>query len=264
MTYDNDLYTMKCPILNPDRNAPIYVMDLGHEKCKPNHVFGPAIRKNYLIHLIKSGKGTVERKGHIVHLKAGDCFVIRPNEVVTYKADERDPWDYFWIGFSGSYSTQIMEQTSSNLFPVFRKSGLLSLESATQLPSFDTIGTLEVLFDVLNSIKSAKNEKTDFVSVATNYIETNYARSFDITLLAKTLNVSRSHFTTVFTQKVGETPHSYLNRIRIEKAKEFLTTTSLSITEVAYSVGFSSLERFSDAFKTQTGLSPKNFRNSTF
>ena len=261
---NNDKPFLKyCPILNPDINAPIYVLDLGHEKCKPNHVFGPAVRKHYLIHLIKSGKGTVERKGNIVHLKAGDSFVIRPNEVVTYKADENEPWDYFWIGFSGSYSTKIMEETSANLFPVFRKSGLLSLENATQMTSFDTIGTLEILFDVLNSIKSTKNEKTDFISVATNYIETNYARTFDITLLAKTLNVSRSHFTTVFTHKVGETPHAYLSRIRIEKAKDFLTTTSLSITEIAYSVGFSSLERFSDAFKNQTGLSPKNFRNST-
>lgn len=257
-------YNKHCPILTPDRSAPIYVMDLGHEKCKPNHVYGPAVRKHYLIHLIKSGKGTVERKGTIVHLKAGDSFVIYPNEVVTYKADETEPWDYFWIGFSGSYSQKIMEQTTSNLFPTFRKSGLLSLENATEQDNHDTIGMLELLFDVLNSIKSTIKEKTDFISVATNYIETNYSRSFDISVLAKTLNVSRSHFTTTFTQKVGETPHAYLNKIRIEKAKEFLSTTSLSITEIAYSVGFSSLERFSDAFKKQTNLSPKNFRNSSF
>lgn len=252
----------KIHFINPTvTDAPIYVHDLGHHQTPPSHVYGPAVRPYYLIHLVYSGKGTIERNGIVTQLGAGDAFVIRPQEVTTYKSDDTDPWEYCWIAFDGAYAPTIFAETTSNLCPKYRKSGYVALKSAIDNDVSDVIGLLNTLFAVLDSIKTEKQQtSSDIVSIAIDYIENNYFRSFDMTFLASVLGVSRPHFTTLFTKRTGESPYNYLTKIRIAKAKEYLASTSLAIKEIAYSVGFASLERFSEMFKNYTGLSPIAYR----
>jgi AraC-like DNA-binding protein len=246
-----------------DANSLLYVCDVGRHVTEPAHCYGPSVRSYYLIHLIEKGKGTVERNGVITHLSAGDAFIIYPDEVVTYTADEVDPWEYCWIGFKGAYSGEIMRKTTLELFPKYRKSGYVMLKNSTNSVSLGEIEGLSILFAVLDSIKSEKVENRDVVTLALEYIENNFFRPLDISQIASQLGLSRAHFTTVFTKTVGESPYNYLTKIRIKHAKEYLSSTTLSITEVAYSVGFASIERFSEQFKKYVELSPLAYRKST-
>jgi AraC-like DNA-binding protein len=254
---------MSVHFFSHDENSLLYVRDLGYHKTEPLHCYGPAIRDYFLIHLIESGKGTIERNGVVTHLKAGDAFIIRPGEVTTYVSDKDEPWEYCWIGFKGEYSSEIMRKTTSELFPKFKKSGLISLKSATNNRTLGEIEGLRILFSVLDSIKLETVENRDPVALALEFIERNYFRSLDISEIASQLGLSRAHFTTVFTKTTGESPYNYLTKVRIKHAKELLSTTSLSITEIAYSVGFASIERFSEQFKKYTALSPLTYRKST-
>ena len=68
------------------------------------------------------------------------------------------------------------------------------------------------------------------------------------------------HFLRAFRAAFGETPHEYLTRVRLERAKELLTVTSRPVTEVCFDVGFTSLGSFSTLFRRQVGLSPMEFR----
>jgi transcriptional regulator GlxA family with amidase domain len=79
----------------------------------------------------------------------------------------------------------------------------------------------------------------------------------DISLEAE---LSTWHFLRAFRAAFGETPHDFLTRVRIERAKELLTITSRPVTEVCFDVGFSSLGSFSTLFRRQVGLSPAQFR----
>ena len=54
----------------------------------------------------------------------------------------------------------------------------------------------------------------------------------------------------------------YINNFRLEKAKELLISTSMNISEIAYSCGFASPNYFSTTFKSKYGLSPKDFRSN--
>jgi two-component system response regulator YesN len=65
----------------------------------------------------------------------------------------------------------------------------------------------------------------------------------------------------VFSQEMGETFRDYLIRIRIERAKELLRTTTLKCYEVAYQSGYNDAHYFSHIFKKATGLSPQSYRN---
>lgn len=245
-----------------DKNAPIFVNDIGYHKTDSGHTYGPATRPYYLIHLIISGRGTIERKGEITKLKSGEAFIIRPGEVTTYVADKDEPWEYCWISFYGYYSHEIMKQTTDQNQVRYNKSGYVALKSVLDYGKTDTINSLNTLFAVLDSIKTKQSTlHEDFIELAVKHLENNYFKDLNVTTLSNMLGISRAHFTTSFTKRVGQTPYKYLLNLRITHAKEYLSKTNMSITEVAYSVGFSSLERFSEMFKQVTGKSPLSYRN---
>ena len=60
----------------------------------------------------------------------------------------------------------------------------------------------------------------------------------------------------------GETPYHYLTKLRITRAQTYLQSSALSVEEIAYSVGFSSLQRFSEMFKKECGVSPLQYRKT--
>ena len=74
--------------------------------------------------------------------------------------------------------------------------------------------------------------------------------------------MTRSYFTVLFSEKTGKSPYNYLTELRLEKARSLLKNSDLRVSEVAYSVGFAGLERFSDMFKRYTGKSPVAYRKS--
>lgn len=67
-------------------------------------------------------------------------------------------------------------------------------------------------------------------------------------------------FSKTFKERIGQSLPSYLNSIRIKKAAELLKNPDLSITEIAYFVGFGSVEHFIRIFKEVYGVSPKEYR----
>jgi AraC-like DNA-binding protein len=245
-----------------DENNPIYVCDIGYHKTPPRHTYGPAIRPYYLLHLIYSGKGEIERNGVITPLSQGQAFLIQPDEITTYRADEKEPWEYYWISFFGSLSKTIVEKAINGLIFPFRRSGILAIKNALEEEKGDTVDALNTLFAVLASVKTLQAQEEDAIKTSLKYLENNYFHQINIEELASLFGYSRAHFTTIFTKEIGVPPYHYLTDIRIEKAKALLQSTSLSVEEVAYSVGFTSLVRFSELFKKWTGVSPTQFKKS--
>jgi transcriptional regulator GlxA family with amidase domain len=78
--------------------------------------------------------------------------------------------------------------------------------------------------------------------------------------LSQEAELSAWHFLRAFREAFGQTPHAFLTRIRVERAKELLTISRRPVTEICFDVGFSSLGSFSTLFHRQVGLSPAEFR----
>ena len=89
-----------------------------------------------------------------------------------------------------------------------------------------------------------------------------YAQNQPLTRYAAYCSLSLSRFSHVFRAATGLTPLNYLNRIRIDKAKELLLNTSLSVAEISEITGFSSQNYFGRLFKKQVGQSPTQFLRS--
>ncbi len=80
--------------------------------------------------------------------------------------------------------------------------------------------------------------------------------------LSERLNVSPGYLSDMLRSLTGQSTQQHIHNKLIEKAKETLSTTSLSVSEVAYSLGFEHPQSFSKLFKTKTTLSPLEFRRS--
>jgi two-component system response regulator YesN len=81
--------------------------------------------------------------------------------------------------------------------------------------------------------------------------------------VAKKFNLSSSHFSTVFSQEIGETFRDYLNTLRIDRARELLRTTNLKCSEIAYQCGYNDSHYFSTVFKKKAGFSPQQYRGQS-
>ncbi|XCW02013.1 helix-turn-helix transcriptional regulator [Streptomyces sp. HUAS MG47] len=95
---------------------------------------------------------------------------------------------------------------------------------------------------------------------ARDQMDREYASPLDVTALARTALMSPGHFSRSFRAAYGETPYSYLMTRRIERAKALLRRGDLSVTEVCFEVGCTSLGSFSSRFTELVGETPSAYR----
>ena len=72
--------------------------------------------------------------------------------------------------------------------------------------------------------------------------------------------LSEYHFIHLFREYTGFSPHAYVTRLRLDKAKDLMVSTTMNISEIAFAVGYANPLYFSRLFKRHTGLSPSRFR----
>jgi AraC-like DNA-binding protein len=91
-------------------------------------------------------------------------------------------------------------------------------------------------------------------------IDREYAQPLDVEALARDAHMSAGHFSREFRRAYGESPYSYLMTRRIERAMALLRRGDLSVTEVCFTVGCSSLGTFSTRFTELVGMPPSDYR----
>ena len=97
---------------------------------------------------------------------------------------------------------------------------------------------------------------------ARDRMDREYAQPLDVAALARTALMSPGHFSRRFRQAYGESPYSYLMTRRIERAMALLRGSDLSVTEVCFAVGCSSLGTFSTRFTELVGVPPSAYRST--
>ncbi|WP_342749048.1 helix-turn-helix transcriptional regulator [Streptomyces zhaozhouensis] len=95
---------------------------------------------------------------------------------------------------------------------------------------------------------------------ARDAMDRDYASPLDVPALARIALMSSGHFSRSFRAAYGETPYNYLMTRRVERAKALLRRGDLSVTEVCFAVGCTSLGSFSSRFTALVGVSPSAYR----
>ena len=99
------------------------------------------------------------------------------------------------------------------------------------------------------------------VNAAIDYMRNHLNEPFSVGKLVNHIGYGRSRLFELFRANTGMTPNDYLRRLRLEAARELLSNTSRSVTEIAFKVGFNSSQYFSTVFLQYTGLTPTGFRS---
>jgi len=125
---------------------------------------------------------------------------------------------------------------------------------------FNAQETLAHMEAALARNRKLGNEAQRLVRKAMAYLHTHYAELVSREGVARYVGVSESYLTRCFHQETSVTPMVYLNRYRVNKAKELLINGEKSVTEVAMAVGFSDSNYFGRVFRREVGVSPGAFR----
>jgi AraC-like DNA-binding protein len=100
------------------------------------------------------------------------------------------------------------------------------------------------------------------LDVVQQYIHAHITEKIQVSDLAQVCDLSTSHFYQKFREKTGISPHQYLILERIKVAKFLLDNTNKNLTDICFSLGFSSQSAFTNTFTKKVGCSPSQYRNS--
>ncbi|MFS8617506.1 MAG: AraC family transcriptional regulator [Solitalea sp.] len=232
----------------------------------------------YIVY-VASGKGIFESANTpATTIGEGTCFLLLPNVWHRYRPDPHYGWREYWIGLRGSILQDWIEKqcipADKTLYHTGVNHELTSLfknildciqHNPPGLQPLVTGMALQLLGIVLGTEKKQLPQTIEQkIEWAKSFINDHLEQDIRGPQLAKELAISYSLFRKQFKNLTGKSPAQYHLDKRMEKAGEFLSTTRLSIKEIASIMGFDSIYYFSRVFRSRSGLSPTAYRKKHF
>lgn len=228
---------------------------------------------------IREGEGRLQIGDKQFYPQPGQLFVMPAKILQSYSTINENTFGKYWCHFNATlgdmnlfqvlelpYYIQVNEQ--EKLEQLFQQ--LIVHHESNELISILRVKAilLEIIsyyiehagIEKIHLPASSSIEKAETVL---KYIENHLSENLTIEELAKLVHFHPNYFIHFFKSIFGLSPIQYINKMRIEKAKLLLTTTDMTVTEIASSVGIQ-LYYFSRSFKNNTGYSPSVFRNLFF
>lgn len=265
--------------LNPVKFHDFRLCYCGYEECEPEHNFGPAVKTQYVLHYVLSGKGVFSVGGQDYKISKGEAFLIEPNVRAQYRADADEPWTYLWVGFDGECADAYLREMKllGAKKPVFTiTKGLELKQIVMEMLKHNTVGVenefalqglLCKFFSIVSSEVTRRGKKAEddskqnyYIKKAIEFIRDNYSNGINVTDISDYVGLNRSYLFTLFQDHLGISPQKYLSNFRLERACELLKATNYSIEDISYSCGYRDPLVFSKAFKKLYGVSPLKFR----
>ncbi|HAS73446.1 MAG TPA: hypothetical protein DCS67_04820 [Clostridiales bacterium UBA8960] len=144
---------------------------------------------------------------------------------------------------------------------VFNYSGMHDAVSKTM--HMDALNELlaSVLSSVINELKYIRHNQSKHVIMrAINFVEHNYDQNISLEDVAKVVNLSKQYVCSLFKKETGQNLSTFINQIRIDKAKQLLLNPTVSSKDVFELVGYSNQQYFSRVFKKMTGLTTTEYK----
>jgi AraC-like DNA-binding protein/quercetin dioxygenase-like cupin family protein len=258
------------------------VLFSGEGRPVPGHKIGPSVHDYFLIHTVLDGEGFFQSGNVSRHCRTGDTFVIYPGSLFSYQADKDNPWHYVWVALQGEAVTALLSDAGiTKERPLLHSGNTRELHSLYEhirlafqqspyprLESLEASGWTRLLlhqFGLANlSVLPARPKEMPEVidrqiDQAIRWISLQFHQQISIDHMAATLGYHRVHLSKAFKQKTGLSPKQYLLKMRMDKARELLGGT-LTIDQVASSVGFNDALYFSKQFRKYTGMPPSEYR----
>ena len=241
----------------------------GHQMTRQNH-------EDHLLLYCNGGKGWVQSGREEQPVNKGDLVVLPQGVAHHYRADDQDPWNLYWVHFSGSKSQAYVDH--------------LALPSPTLLVHVGPHPKLIADFEALLSVRATGynmnafihgaqvlKQMLTFLALLTTsrvrqsghfldlqsiqaFMEEHLQGEIDLDALAAQANLSKFHFSKRYKALTGYSPIQHFIHLKIERACYLLDVSEQSIGDVALALGYEDAHYFSRLFRKVTGVSPSQYR----
>ncbi|MBO5185650.1 MAG: AraC family transcriptional regulator [Prevotella sp.] len=277
-----------------DKQWGLTVSTVGYEEIHPGAAYpthghadgyyfkvedGRRLNEYQLLYVMEGG-GTF-CSDHIaeMELKEGDMFLLFPGEWHTYCPKSERGWKNYWIGFMGrNVDDRVAAGFLSPEKPIYHvgfSAEIVQLyKSAYDIAEEEPANSQQILAGIVNHLigmmySLERNIELNKIPKRVNLINRGRLRireSLETPLtiqdIADELGMSYSNFRKLFKEYTGISPANYQQSLKLQRAKELLTTTDMSVKEIAYRLSFDSPDYFSSKFRIKTGRKPSDFRDT--
>lgn len=252
----------------------------GHADGYYFHVEEGRVLNEYQLLYLTEGEGVFKSESmETTPIKAGDMFLLFPGERHTYHPTPSVGWKSYWIGFKGkNIDERIAHGFLSPKKPIYHvgfSNEVVELyesaykaameEKAYHQQTLAGMANLLIgmMYSLERNIELDKNQKhVDLINKARLKIRESLESDVTIQQIVQELGAGYSNFRKLFKEYTGLSPAIYQQDLRLQRAKELLSTTDLSVKEIAYRLNFESPDYFSAKFKAKTGKRPSEMRQN--
>lgn len=252
-----------------ETNAELSLRQYGTETCESGH-FYRGIRDHWLLHLVLEGKGRFGIGGEAFAVEKGGAFLIPPHTDNWYRADDAEPWRYYWIGFSGTQAPILLRaagfRDGKHVLTLKNVEALVAI--IEDMPDYDPDDYAQHLvaqghlFMFLGELVRTNGDSyfrySPLVADALERIHIGYA-ALTVEGLAADVGASRATLYRAFMREIGMSPQAYLIDYRLQ-ASVAAFGSGKSLAEIAYECGFNNYTHFIELFRQKYGESPATRR----
>ncbi|HEY8935535.1 MAG TPA: AraC family transcriptional regulator [Cyclobacteriaceae bacterium] len=277
----------------PNEGWPTVILNAQTKSTYRDNIKGPLS-----LFLNLSGESTVSVTNKSVRVKEGLFFLSNTDQYYTLEVDEKKPVETFNIHFGEYFADQVFEALKNkpehlldNTFQIphapiafhnrlqpqddFIKKILLAIK---QHGENNALFREEKLVELLTHLLQQESKVTKMCSVipaiksstreeilqrllySTDYIYSNYHTTLSLEELAQASCLSKFHFLRLFKIAFRKTPHQFITEVRLQKARELLKHTRLTVHEISQSIGFDNASSFSRMFYNSIGVYPTQYQ----
>ncbi|WP_010169319.1 AraC family transcriptional regulator [Candidatus Epulonipiscium viviparus] len=233
-------------------------------------------RASYLLLCVVSGKLYLEQYAQTFTITAGQGVFINLNDAYTYYSDTAEGAEFYTLSINGKPLEGIVQTLSSNEF--FPLAFNFRIMKAAILKCFDILSARETQFEYTLSMhlyqlileisspylasiqKSSGRSNSWFIRKIEMFIFRHIEDKITIQMMADALQLKPFHVSRLFVEHFHITPTQYVISSKISHSKKLLTETSLSVGQIAHSLGFSDQSHFCKTFKRCCGITPLKYR----
>ncbi len=237
--------------------------------------YTPSYNKFYYI---MEGEGWLQIGEEIFYPKPGQLFMMPAGIKQSYSYVNENVFTKYWCHFNAFIG-------DANLFDIIkipyfidgsdsrylneRFSALVEHYGRDDLTA--SIRMKSVLLDILayyiesmaeDDIYMVATTSVEKLSHVIEYIDSHLSDNLSVEDLANRVHFHPNYFSRLFHNQIGCSPIQYISKRRLDKAKALLSSTAMTVTEIAESTGFKDVFYFSKTFKSSTGLSPTEYKST--
>ena len=244
-----------------------YFSDCGYEYNETGYYHERENGIGYMFTYTLSGVAELiyENKKHLLH--KGDLCMIDLNKKNILRVINNNHWEIYFIHIIGANIEelyQVLNQYSGIIKHDFNPEKIEQCVESL-LNKINIYDASSLIYEtVIDAIKQSTNSTYDNFGInkAINYIYNNYKDDLSIDEISTEIGFSKFHFIRKFKEVIGIPPKQFITELRVKKAKELLTTTNFTISEIAAQCGFISSKNMNYSFEKIYGIGPREYQKN--